>query len=104
MDADLLLIFGFVLAILLIVLTFGTLAGNRSRAHKLQRLELEARIAEAKAGQAATDNTEHRQLEERIRVLERIATDGNHALASQIDELRDPQEIEVRTMPQGATR
>ncbi|HCH94793.1 MAG TPA: hypothetical protein DFK13_08090, partial [Erythrobacter sp.] len=59
---------------------------------------------EAKAGQAATDNTEHRQLEERIRVLERIATDGNHALASQIDELRDLQEIEVRTMPQGATR
>lgn len=104
MDADLLLIFGFVLAILLIVLTFGTLAGNRSRTHKLQRLELEARIAEAKAGQAATGNTEHRQLEERIRVLERIATDGNHALASQIDELRDLQEIEDRTMPQGATR
>ena len=104
MDADLLLIFGFVLAILLIVLTFGTLAGNRSRAHKLQRLELEARIAEAKAGQAATGNTEHRQLEERIRVLERIATDGNHALASQIEELRDLREIEDHTAPRERAR
>ena len=43
-------------------------------------------------------------LRKRLEVLERIATDGNHALASQIDELRDLQEIEVRTMPQGATR
>ena len=99
MGADLLLIFGFVLAILLIVLTFGTLAGNRSRAHKLQRLELEARIAEAKAGQAATGNTEHRQLEERIRVLERIATDSNSTdaretrrLSAEIDALRTEDE------------
>ena len=93
MDADLLLIFGFVLAILLIVLTFGTLAGNRSRTHKLQRLEMEARIAEAKAGQAATDNTEHRQLEERIRVLERIATDASAEMSRELNAGREKREV-----------
>ena len=54
--------------------------------------------------QAREMRREIENLRERIRVLERIATDGNHALASQIDELRDLQEIEDRTMPQGATR
>ena len=95
MDGDLILIFSFVLAILLIVLTFGTVAGNRSRAHKLQKLELEARIAEAKADGAGKGNTDVRKLEERVRVLERIATDSNHALASQIESLRDLQELDT---------
>ena len=37
-------------------------------------------------------------------MLERIATDSNHALASQIEELRDLQEIEDRTAPQECTQ
>ena len=63
-----------------------------------------ARHDDRDPGEAREMRREIENLRERIRVLERIATDGNHALASQIDELRDLQEIEVRTMPQGATR
>lgn len=88
MDPDLLLIFGFVLTLVMLVLTFGTIAGQRSRAHKLERLEVQARIEEAKAQQARFENGDYSRMEERVRVLERIATDSNHALASQIDELR----------------
>ena len=97
MDPDLLLVFGFVLVIILTVLTFGTIAGKRDRLHKLQRLELETRIAEAKAGEASKGNSDYRKLEERVRVLERIATDSNHVLAMQIEELRDLHQIDDRT-------
>ena len=94
MDPDLLLIFGFVLTIILTVLTFGSVAGKRDRAHKLQRLDLEARIAEAKASEASKGSEDYRKLEERVRVLERIATDGNANLALQIEQLRDLHEID----------
>lgn len=89
MDGDLLLIFGFVLTIVLVVLTFGTIAGQRSRAHKLQKLEIEARIEEAKTQQLRFQNGDYSKIEERVRVLERIATDGNPTLAHQIEQLRD---------------
>ena len=94
MDADLVLIFAFVIALVLIVLTFGTLAGQRSRAHKERKLELQARAEEAKAEQLKYAKGDHSKLEERVRVLERIATDSNHALASQIDELRSLDALE----------
>lgn len=88
MDADLVLIFAFVTALVLIVLTFGTVAGQRSRAHKERKMELQVRIEQAKAEQLKYSNGDNRRIEERLRVLERIATDGNNALAAQIDELR----------------
>lgn len=89
MDGDLILIFGFVLVILITMLTFGTVAGNRSRAHKLQRLEIEARIAEAKAREIAKGNGDYSKLEERLRVLERLATDRGILLSDEIEALRD---------------
>lgn len=98
MDSELVLIFGFVLTVLLMVLTFGTVAGQRSRQHKLERLEIQARIEEAKAAQAARPTEVQAHLEERVRVLERIATDGNSTLAAQIDQLRDLQQLD--TQPQ----
>lgn len=88
MDADLVLIFAFVTALVLIVLTFGTVVGQRSRAHKERKMELQVRIEQAKAEQLKYSNGDNRRIEERLRVLERIATDGNHVLAGQIDELR----------------
>ena len=88
MDGDLVLIFGFVLTLLLIILTFGTIAGQRSRQAKLQRLEVQARIEEAKAAQAARPGENQAKLEERIRVLERIVTDPGTDLARQIEDLR----------------
>ena len=88
MDPDLILIFVFVLTTLLVLLTFGTVAGQRSRDHKERKLALQARVEEAKAEQLRFANGDYSRMEERVRVLERIATDSNHALASQIDELR----------------
>jgi hypothetical protein len=58
------------------------------------QLELQVRLAEATAGATAGKAGE---FEERLRVLERIATDGNTALAAQIDELRSLDALEDRT-------
>ena len=89
MDADLILIFAFVLTMLVIMLTFGTIAGQRSRAHKERRLELQARAEEAKAEQLRYANGDHAAIEQRLRVLERIATDRGADLAIEIEHLRD---------------
>jgi hypothetical protein len=55
----------------------------KNREHEL---ELRARIAEAEAKGA---QSELAQLEQRTRVLERIATDGKAKLANEIEALRD---------------
>ena len=94
MDGNLLLIFAFVLIAAAIVFRFATAAHKRTVEHEERKLELEARKAEAENGHGGAS---YRKLEERVRVLERIATDSNHALASQIDELRDLQAIDDRT-------
>ena len=57
---------------------------SRVYRHREKALELEARIA---ASQADPEYT--RQLEERLRVLERIVTDQGHGLANEIERLRD---------------
>ena len=59
------------------------------------RLAHKLRLAELRAAVPATANSEQHanlveQLEHRIRVLERIATDKSTALASQIEDLRTP--------------
>lgn len=92
MDLDLLIIFGFVLLAGTLVFNFATAAHRRSNEHEERKLELEARAAEARNGQGGEA---YRNLEERVRVLERIATDSNHALASQIESLRDLQELDA---------
>ena len=88
MDPDLTLIFAFILAIVMMVLPFAYFVNQRVQEHEARKLELEARIEEAKAEQLRFSNGDYAKMEERVRVLERIATDSNHALASQIDELR----------------
>jgi len=97
MDADLILIFGFIFGVLMLVLPFAYVVNQRVQAHEERKLELQARAEEAKAEQARFSNGDYSKMEERVRVLERIATDGNHALASQIDELRKLDRIEDRT-------
>lgn len=97
MDPDLLLIFGFILLILMMVLPFAYVVNQRVQAHEERKLELEARAEEAKAEQARFSKGDHSKMEERVRVLERIVTDGNHALAAQIENLRDLHEIDDRT-------
>jgi hypothetical protein len=67
------------------------LSAYQSRLKNREReLELRARIAEAEALGGRSDLA---QLEQRTRVLERIATDGKTALADQIEALRDEREI-----------
>jgi hypothetical protein len=60
---------------------YQTRLKNRER-----ELELRARIAEA---EAKGGQSELAQLEQRTRVLERIATDGKTKLAGEIEALRD---------------
>ncbi|MDG5746904.1 hypothetical protein P8Q88_01825 [Qipengyuania sp. XHP0207] len=95
MDPDLMLIFGFILVVLSIVFPFAYFINKREHMYKERKLELVARAEEAKAEQMRYSNGDYSKMEERVRVLERIATDSNHTLASQIEELRALDRIEV---------
>ena len=96
MDGDLLLIFSFILALLVLILPFAYVVNKRSMEHEERKLDLLARKAEAERG-TGKGSADYRKLEERVRVLERIATDGNRQLAAQIEELRDLQLIDEET-------
>ena len=91
MDPDLILIFSFILVVLLTILSFGTAAGKRDRRHRLEKLELQARIEEAKAAQVSKTDDERLHLEDRLRVLERIVTDPSTDLSRQIAALNELQ-------------
>ncbi|AIT79428.1 MULTISPECIES: hypothetical protein [Novosphingobium] len=54
--------------------------------HQRKMAELQVKATAEKAAQYATSNAE---LEERVRVLERIITDGGYDTALQIEALRD---------------
>ena len=88
MDPDLTLIFGFILTIVSLAMMTGILIHRSQIRADERKLELEAQVEQAKADQARFGNGDYSKMEERVRVLERIATDSNHALAAQIDELR----------------
>jgi hypothetical protein len=60
---------------------------NRYFGLREKKLEVEARLAAEKAAQYASRSAE---LEERVRVLEQIATDGGAQTAAQIEALRAP--------------
>jgi ABC-type phosphate transport system auxiliary subunit len=59
---------------------------------KQKRIELEASMAAEKAAQYAASNAE---LEARLRVLEKIVTDGGMQTAAQIEALREQPRIET---------
>ena len=94
MDPELLAIFGFVLIILMIVFPFAAIMHKRNVAHEERKLELQARAQEAKSNGGSA---EFRKLEERVRVLERIATENKDDLTLQIEQLRDLHEIDDLT-------
>ncbi len=68
------------------MVTFGVIF-NRWFKLKEKKLELEAGLAVEKAAQYAASNAE---LEARVRVLEKIVTDGGIETAAQIEALRSP--------------
>jgi len=102
MDADLVLIFGFILAVIMLVLPFAYIVNQRVQGHEERKLELKARAEEAKAEQLRFSNGDYSKMEERVRVLERIATDGDNKLALQIEQLRDLEADERTTAKESA--
>ncbi len=95
MDGDLLLIFSFVIALALIVFPFAMYTHRKTIQHDERKLELLAKAEEAKSG-GGISREAYQKLEERVRVLERIATDSNSDLAAQIEHLRDLDAIDLR--------
>lgn len=66
---------------------FLMITANRFFRFREKKLEVEALYAAEKAAQYAARSNE---LEERVRVLEKIITDGGTQTAAQIEALRDP--------------
>lgn len=84
-----------VVGLLIAVLVAGSQAFKRWVAYKQRKLEL---MAEANgARQAARQDDYVDLLEERVRVLERIATDRTPDLARQIEALRDAHQLDERS-------
>jgi hypothetical protein len=75
---------------LLIVVTIPTILllymARRFFSFREKQLEVDARLAAEKAAQYAASNVE---LEQRVRVLEKIVTDGGMQTAAQIEALRE---------------
>lgn len=66
---------------------------NRFFKLREKKLEVEAGMAAEKAAQYASRSTE---LEQRVRVLEQIVTDGGAQTAAQIEALREPSKRQSR--------
>jgi hypothetical protein len=60
--------------------------------HRQKIAEIQIQATAEKAAQYATSNKE---LEDRVRVLERIVTDKGYDVASQIEALRDARKVEA---------
>ncbi|MFM5954732.1 MAG: hypothetical protein ACKOPE_10605 [Novosphingobium sp.] len=60
--------------------------------HQRKMAEIQAQAAAEKAAQYATRNSD---LEDRVRVLERIVTDKGYDVATQIEALRDARKVEA---------
>lgn len=60
--------------------------------HQQKLADSTAQMSAEKAAQYAAHN---RELEERVRVLERIVTDRGYDIATQIDALRDTRRVET---------
>jgi len=62
--------------------------------HRQKMMKLQVEAAAEKAAQYAASNSE---LEQRLRVLERIVTDKGYDVAAQIEALRDTTKVEALT-------
>ena len=93
---ELVIIFAFILAATMMSYAFGLKIHQRHIAYKERRDMLNR---EAQYGSSEMSQNNRAKLEERVRVLERIATDGKQDLALQIEELRDLDEIDSLVAP-----
>ncbi|MFZ9395950.1 MAG: hypothetical protein ACO25F_07820 [Erythrobacter sp.] len=90
---ELAIIFSFILAV--VIITALTIQRIVARVYQHK----EWREMQRSGARDGASSEQYRKLEERVRVLERIATDSNHALASQIEQLRELDTIEALTKP-----
>lgn len=88
---------GDVFGLLIVVVGLASLVmylAKRFFALREKQLEVDARLAAEKAAQYAASNAE---LEQRVRVLEQIVTDGGAQTAAQIEALREPKRVSAKT-------
>jgi hypothetical protein len=69
---------------------------------KIAEMQIKA-TADLSAEKAAQYASHTRELEERVRVLERIVTDSGYNVATQIEALRDARQVEAQ-VEEGANR
>ena len=70
--------------------------------HQRQMAEMQVRsTAEVSAEKAAQYVSHTRELDERVRVLERIVTDKGYDVAAQIEALRDARDVDNRLLEAG---
>ncbi|TMM46222.1 hypothetical protein [Qipengyuania marisflavi] len=86
MDPEFIVILVFVVAMTAIVLGIGNEIFRRHLEHKEKTMEM---MADKTAQQAAQYAAKAEKLEQRVRVLERIATDRGQDLAMEIEDLRE---------------
>ena len=84
---------GQLIGLVAVVMIFGIPILAIWTKHRKEVMELQAKQTAEKAAQYAASNKE---LEDRVRVLERIVTDGGYDVATQIEALRDTRRVEDR--------
>ena len=77
---------GELIPIVAILMVFGIPMLAIWTKHRTEMMQMQANTTAEKAAQYASSNKE---LEDRVRVLERIVTDGGYDVATQIEALRD---------------
>lgn len=88
MDIDLIVVFTFILLAASLVFAMAHKFHQRTVEHEERKLELRARVEEAKAQQTLGQRELSENLEDRLRVIERIVTDPGANLSRQIENLR----------------
>ncbi|MES2301804.1 MAG: hypothetical protein V4521_06985 [Pseudomonadota bacterium] len=86
MNQDLIIVLVFMVIVIPVVLGIGSDIYKRRLAFRERELELFSKQTAEKAAQYAAQSE---RLEQRVRVLERIATENKADLALQIESLRD---------------
>ena len=90
--------FEFVFLIPLMGIGLGFFAVWTQHQQKMIRLRIQELNAAKDAGGVAPERTrEVKELQERVRVLERIVTDGGYDLATKIEALRDERSERIGT-------
>ena len=86
LNLDLVLIFSFILVITTVVFFFGNSIHKRNIAREERKEAIER---EREDRNPSASNERFKKLEDRVRVLERLATDRGATLADEIEALRD---------------